>query len=210
MMKLRRIVAPPLAANCYLILDERNALIDVGGDAEFILNAVRRYIDPRELDYVILTHSHYDHAAAAGYFKGLATIAIHEKEYSLLKAQGFTSYLFGVKFKEFEPDLMLKGGEKFELGETVLEVIHTPGHSPGSICLYEREKKWLFSGDTVFAYGSFGRVDLPGGSARDLIRSIELLSKLDVENLYPGHEDVVEGRAKEHILKSLRIAKMFL
>jgi glyoxylase-like metal-dependent hydrolase (beta-lactamase superfamily II) len=209
-MKPVRIVAPPLAANCYLLLDENKVLIDVGGDIEFILNAVRRYIDPKELDYVFLTHSHYDHAAAAGHFKGLAKIVIHKDEYSLLKAQRFTSYLFGVKFKPFEPDIELEGGEKFDLGEVELEVIHTPGHSPGSVCFYEPEKKWLFSGDTVFAYGSFGRYDLPGGNARELIASIEKLSKLDVENLYPGHEDTVEGNAREHVLKSLKIAKMFL
>ncbi len=209
-MKPIRIVAPPLAANCYLLLDDKNAIIDVGGDIKFILEAISKYIDPKDLDYVILTHSHYDHAAAAGHFKGIAKIAIHKDEYSLLKAQNFTSYLFGVSFKPFEPDLMLKGGEVIELGNLRLEVIHTPGHSPGSICLYEANKKWLFSGDTVFAHGSFGRVDLPGGSARELIRSLEKLSKLDVENLYPGHEDVVEGGASKHIANSLRIARMFL
>ncbi|WP_290596180.1 MULTISPECIES: MBL fold metallo-hydrolase [unclassified Archaeoglobus] len=209
-MKPIRIVAPPLAANCYLLLDEKKALIDVGGDIQFIINAVSRYISPKELDYVILTHSHYDHAAAAGHFKSIAKIAIHRDEYSLIKAQGFTSFMFGVSFKPFEPDIMLEGGERIELGETNLEVIHTPGHSPGSICLYEPEKKWLFSGDTVFAHGSFGRVDLPGGSARELIKSLEMLSKLDVENMYPGHEDVVEGNASRHIANSLRIAKMFL
>lgn len=205
-----RIVAPPLAANCYLLIDEKRALIDVGGDIGFILNALSRYIDPKKLDYIILTHSHYDHAAAAGHFKGIAKIMIHRAEYSLLKAQGFTSFMFGVSFKRFEPDIMLEGGEKIELGELSLEVLHTPGHSPGSICLYEPEKKWLFSGDTVFAHGSFGRVDLPGGSAAELVKSLEMLSKLEVENLYPGHEDVIEGGAKRHIANSLRIAKMFL
>ncbi len=209
-MKPIRIVAPPLAANCYLLLDDKKALIDVGGDIQFILDAVKRYLNPKDLDYVILTHSHYDHAAAAGHFKGIAKIAIHKDEYALLKAQNFTSYLFGVKFKQFDPDIELSGGEVFELGELELEVIHTPGHSPGSICLYEPHKKWLFSGDTVFAHGSFGRVDLPGGSARELIRSLEKLAALDVRNLYPGHEEVVEGNAKEHITHSLKIAKMFL
>ncbi len=209
-MKPIRIVAPPLAANCYLLLDEKNAIIDVGGDIKFILEAISRHLNPKDLDYVILTHSHYDHAAAAGHFKGIAKIAIHRDEYSLLKAQNFTSYLFGVSFKPFEPDLMLEGGETIDLGNIKLEVIHTPGHSLGSICLYEPIRKWLFSGDTVFAHGSFGRVDLPGGSARELIRSLEKLSKLDVENLYPGHEDIVEGNASRHIANSLRIAKMFL
>ncbi|MCX8151863.1 MAG: MBL fold metallo-hydrolase [Archaeoglobaceae archaeon] len=206
---LRRIVAPPLAANCYLILDEKNVLIDVGGDAEFIMKALKKYVDPKKLDYVILTHSHYDHAAAAGFFKGVAKIAMHKLEYALLKAQGFVS-IFGVSFRHFDPDVELVGGEVFDFGETELKVIHTPGHSPGSICLYEPKKKWLFSGDTVFAYGSFGRVDFPGGSAIDLIRSLEILAKLDVENLYPGHEEVVEGDAREHIMRSLKIAKMFL
>lgn len=208
-MKVIRIVAPPLAANCYLLIDEQKALIDVGGDAEFIFKALKRYIEPKELDYVLLTHSHYDHASAAGYFKGIAKIAIHEEEMKLLKLQKFAS-VFGIRFKAFEPDILLKGGEVFELGEAKLEVIHTPGHSPGSVCFYEPKKKWLFSGDTVFAYGSFGRYDLPGGNGRLLLESIEKLSKLEVENLYPGHEDIVEGNARESILESLRIARMFI
>jgi hydroxyacylglutathione hydrolase len=208
-MRVKRIVAPPLAANCYLLLDEKKAIIDVGGDAEFILRAIKRYIDPKELDYVFLTHSHYDHAAAAGYLKGIARIAIHEEEMRLLRLQKFAP-VFGIRFKAFEPDILLKGGEVFELGEISLEVLHTPGHSPGSVCFYEPEKKWLFSGDTVFAYGSFGRYDLPGGDGRLLLESIEKLSRLDVVNLYPGHEDVVEGNARESILESLRIARMFI
>ena len=208
-MKLIKIVAPPLAANCYLIIDERKALIDVGGDAEFIFRAVKRHVEPRELDYILLTHSHFDHASAAGFFKEIAKIAIHEEEVKLMRMQSFAP-IFGFRFKLFDPDIILKGGERFDLGETKLEVIHTPGHSPGSICLYEAKKKWLFSGDTVFAYGAFGRYDLPGGDLKKLVESIELLSKLDVENLYPGHEDVVEGNAKESILESLRIAKMLI
>ncbi|MEM4473301.1 MAG: MBL fold metallo-hydrolase [Archaeoglobaceae archaeon] len=208
-MRLIRIVAPPLAANCYLIIDEKKAIIDVGGDPEFIIRAIKKYIDPKELDYVFLTHSHYDHAAAAGFFKGIAKIAMHEEEMKLMKMQSFAS-IFGFRFKLFEPDIILKGGEKFELGEISLEVIHTPGHSPGSICLYEPKKKWLFSGDTVFAYGNFGRYDLPGGDAMKLLKSLEMLSRLEIENLYPGHEDVIEGGAKGSILESLKMAKMFI
>lgn len=208
-MRLIRIVAPPLAANCYLIIDEKKALIDVGGDPEFIIRAIKKHIEPKELDYIFLTHSHYDHASAAGFFKGIAKIAIHEEEIKVMRMQSFAS-IFGLRFKLFDPDIILRGGERFELGEVTLEVIHTPGHSPGSVCFYEPNKKWLFSGDTVFAYGSFGRYDLPGGNPERLIESIELLSKLDVVNLYPGHEDVVEGDAKESILESLRIARMFI
>ena len=208
-MKPIKIVTPPLAANCYLLVDDRIALIDCGGDTKFILNALGKYINPKDLDYLILTHSHFDHAAAAGDLKELGCkILMHKDEYELLKSQGFTSIFFNIKFKPFKPDFELKGNEIIDLGNIVLKVIHTPGHSPGSICLYEEDKKWLFSGDTVFAYGAFGRVDLPGGNPRALIDSIEKLSKLDVENLYPGHEDVVEGNAKESILEALRIVKM--
>ena len=208
-MRPIRIVTPPLAANCYLLLDEKIALIDCGGDSNFILNALSKHIHPTDLDYLILTHSHFDHSAAAGDLKELGCkILMHKDEYELVKSQGFASLFFNVKFKPFEPDFELKGGEIIDLGNITLEVIHTPGHSPGSICLYERNKKWLFSGDTVFAYGAFGRVDLPGGNPKQLVESIEKLSKLDVENLYPGHEDVVEGNAKASILEALSIVKM--
>ena len=86
-------------------------------------------------------------------------------------------------------------------------MIHTPGHTPGSICLYEAQSKSLFSGDTVFPYGSVGRTDLPGGSSRDLIRSISRLVKLDVSVLYPGHGEVTSNNVNEQIKQSLELAK---
>jgi glyoxylase-like metal-dependent hydrolase (beta-lactamase superfamily II) len=207
-----QIVTPPLAANVYLLQSEVPALIDVGGDSAFLVDVVKKYMNPKDIEYVFLTHSHFDHASAASDWKSWfdSKVVLHEAEYSLLRSQGFASYMFGIKFKPFEPDVTLKGGETFDLGNVKLEVIHTPGHSPGSVCLYDREKKWLFSGDTVFPNGSFGRVDLPGGSSYELIKSIEKLSKLDVRNLYPGHEEEVIGNANEHIRNSLRFAKMFL
>ncbi|AGK62077.1 Zn-dependent hydrolase, including glyoxylase [Archaeoglobus sulfaticallidus PM70-1] len=205
-----QIVTPPLAANVYLILSEVPALIDTGGDAAYLVDEVRRYINPKDIAYIFLTHSHFDHASAVSDWKGWfedTRVVIHESEMALVRSQ--VSF-FGVKFRPFEPDIVVRGGERFDLGDIELEIIHTPGHSPGSICLYEKEKKWLFSGDTVFAHGSFGRVDLPGGSAYELIESIKKLSNLDVRNLYPGHEDVVIGEGNEHIQRSLRFAKMFL
>ncbi|OYT33410.1 MBL fold metallo-hydrolase [Archaeoglobales archaeon ex4484_92] len=209
-MKPIRIIAPPLAANCYLLLDKRKALIDVGGDPEFIIKSIKKYIDLKDLDFVFLTHSHFDHAAAAFILEEIAEIVIHEEEYKFVKNYNFKSIIFGIKYKPFKPSILVKGGETFELGDIELHIIHTPGHSPGSICLYEPKKKWLFSGDTVFAYGSFGRVDLLGGDATKLIKSLETISNLDVENLYPGHEEVIEGNANLHISRSLRIAKSFL
>jgi glyoxylase-like metal-dependent hydrolase (beta-lactamase superfamily II) len=201
---LDRIITPPLAANSYLLKSEKPALIDVGGDAEFLIKALIRSLNPREINYVFLTHSHFDHAAATGDLRSFGCkVIMHEKEYDILKSQG----LF---IRPFKPDILVRGGEIFKLGRIELEIIHTPGHTPGSICLYESKRRWLFSGDTVFSHGSFGRVDLPGGDAMQLIRSLEKLATLEVDNLYPGHEDAVEGDASEHIKKSLVVAKNIL
>ncbi len=207
-MRPIRIVTPPLMANAYLLLDDVPSLIDAGGDSSFIVKALSKHVNPKEIEFVFLTHSHFDHAMACVDLKRWfgCKIVMHEREFELLKS-GYT--LFGYRFY-VEPDVLVKGGEKFRLGEIELEVIHTPGHTPGSVCYYEPNRKWLFSGDTVFAHGAFGRVDLPGGNSFELISSLEKLAKLDVSVLYPGHEDVVEENARDHILKALEIAKMIL
>jgi len=207
-MRPIRIVTPPLMANSYLILDESPCLIDVGGDPSFIVRAVSRYVNPKEIEYVFLTHSHFDHAMASPDLKRWfgCKIVMHELEFELLRS-GYS--LFGYRFY-VEPDVLVRGGEVFELGSCRLIVIHTPGHTPGSVCYYEPDRKWLFSGDTVFAHGAFGRVDLPGGDGLQLIASLESLLSLDVDSLYPGHEEVVESNAKEHIERAVEIAKALL
>jgi len=104
-----------------------------------------------------------------------------------------------------EPDILLKGGEI--LGG--FEVIHTPGHTPGGICLYDPVSKILFSGDTVFQDGSFGRTDLYGGNTKKLIDSIKKLTQLDVSIMYPGHGDAVAEDANDQIKMSLRMASNY-
>ncbi len=202
-MKPIRIVTPPLGANVYLLIDENISIIDAGGDSAFLIKALSRYVNPKEVEYVFLTHSHFDHAMAVPDLKKLGCkVVMHSLEFDLLK-KGLTTlgYIY-----HFEPDVLVRGGERFDLGEIELEVIHTPGHTSGSVCYYEPRRKWLFSGDTVFKYG-FGRYDLPSGNPYDLLKSLELLSNLEVENLYPGHEDFVEGNAKRYILKNLEVLK---
>jgi glyoxylase-like metal-dependent hydrolase (beta-lactamase superfamily II) len=88
-----------------------------------------------------------------------------------------------------------------------LRVLHTPGHSPGSICLFDAEEGILFSGDTVFTHGSFGRYDLPGGERHALLKSLERLSTLDVRAIYPGHGEPVEKQAERHIAAALSVAR---
>ncbi|MFP4558094.1 MAG: MBL fold metallo-hydrolase [Candidatus Hadarchaeota archaeon] len=197
-MKPIRIVTPPLGANAYLL---GNALIDVGGDTQFILDRLSEKL--REVDYLFLTHAHFDHATAAADVQKIGCkVVMHQQEYELIKSN------MSQFFARIEPDILVEGNEKFEVGEFTLKIIHTPGHSAGSICLYEPEQKWLFSGDTVFPHGSFGRVDLPGGNALQLVESLQKLSEMDVEMIYPGHDDPVENGS--HIFDSLKIAREFL
>jgi len=86
-------------------------------------------------------------------------------------------------------------------------VIHTPGHTPGSICLHEVQSKSLFSGDTIFPQGSIGRTDLPGGSPQDIVRSISKIAQLDITTLYPGHGAVTADNVNEQIKQSLMLAR---
>ncbi len=193
-------------ANAYLV--DRHILIDVGMDARSMIAELGKYVQPGNLETIILTHCHYDHTGGAGEVAAAfgAKIAIHKDDAPLLgNPNASASSMFGEKALSIVPDILLKGGEFF--GE--LEVIHTPGHTPGGICLYSARSKVLFSGDTVFQDGSFGRTDLYGGSTQQLIRSIEKLNLLDVSTMYPGHGDVVEKDASEQIKLSLMMIRQF-
>lgn len=193
-------------ANAYLV--DRHTLVDVGMDAHAIISQLEKIIKQGELKTIILTHCHYDHSGgAAQVAEAFGTkIAIHRDDAALLNnPRGSASELFGVKAPSIIPDILLSGSETF--GE--LEVIHTPGHTPGGICLYSSLEKVLFSGDTVFPDGSFGRTDLAGGNAQKLIESIKKLTTLDVNIMYPGHEGIVSVDANEQIKLSLMMASQY-
>ncbi|MBU4246176.1 MAG: MBL fold metallo-hydrolase, partial [Nanoarchaeota archaeon] len=96
----------------------------------------------------------------------------------------------------------LDDGDLIKSGDLKLKVIHTPGHTKGSICLYDEKNKILFSGDTVFA-GSFGRVDFPGSSSREMKQTLEKLSKLEIDKILPGHGEIVWGSGNEVIKRLL-------
>jgi len=189
-MKVIRVVASEIGTNSYLLLNKKPVIIDPCTLADKVLNNLKKYIEPEDLEYIILTHYHYDHADAALKIKEVtkAKILIHESD---------------VKFLDFKPDRTLRDNEILNLGDYKLKVIHTPGHTPGSICLFEPKTKSLFSGDTVFSQG-VGRTDLPGGSTEQLIESLKRLCKLDVKVLYPGHGEVTDESVNEQIKNSLR------
>jgi len=204
-MQVIKLKNSPYDANAYLV--DGTVLVDVGMDGQAVISELEKHIQPGHLETIILTHCHYDHSGGAGAvaaFTG-AKIAIHKDDEPLLTStQASAAGLFGEKAPDILPDILLSGGEIF--GE--LEVIHTPGHTPGGICLYSAGSKTLFSGDTVFPEGSFGRTDLFGGNASRLIESIKKLTLLDVRVMYPGHGDVVTN-AKEQIKMSLLMASQY-
>ena len=208
---IQRIVAPPLGANAYLILDDKVALIDVGGDFKFIYDAVSRHVDVENLDYIVLTHTHFDHASATADLKKVsgAEVILHVKEYEFAAEQNFSASFFGIHFPPFEPDILVEDGDMLRFGELELRVLHTPGHTPGSICLYDEGERLIFTGDTVFPNGGFGRVDFPGGNALQLINSLKRLTEVDAERMYPGHDEPVSN-ATEHIRTAYKLARMFL
>jgi len=117
-------------------------------------------------------------------------IAIHAAEMDFIK-QVAPHYGEALGGSDFEPDILLKEGD-LKIGDLNLRVIQTPGHSPGSICLYWPDKKVLLTGDVVFNEG-IGRTDLPGGNGEELKESIKEISLLDAEYLLPGHGDIVLG-----------------
>ncbi|MCL0078069.1 MBL fold metallo-hydrolase [Dehalococcoidia bacterium] len=183
---------------------------------------LRDDIAPGEIGLIINTHSHPDHCEAnlalaqmnseSGAGGGQALIAIGkiEDEYRRTIAEQM-SRMLGLTV-EFEPDFYLQEGE-LNLGrgdeKLNLQIIHTPGHSPGSICIYSPENKVLITGDVVFN-GSVGRTDLPGGDSRTLKQSIEKLSNLDVEYLLPGHStnygDIIRG--KNNVVQNFAFIRM--
>jgi len=197
---IKRLLGYGFESNVYLIMDEKIALIDAGTGFETknLIKEIEEYAD--KIDIIILTHEHLDHCGGAAKLKKHfnAKVAMHERG-SIAVEEGIFSEFFNARIERTRVDIKLKGGEIIKLGEYELHVIHTPGHSMGSICLYEPNKKALFSGDTIFLYGGIGRTDFPGGNATLFKKSIEKLSKLDVKALYPGHGDYDEKNGDMHI-----------
>jgi hydroxyacylglutathione hydrolase len=194
-------------SNAYLIDAKRKTLVDAGIDPGRALSNI-----VGGLDLIILTHCHFDHMGAVPEIVKAtgAQVAMHEKDVALLKSgRSSAAAVFNAPVPDFKVDIVLKDGDAIDLGDTSLTVIHTPGHTPGSICLYNKETKELFTGDTVFEGGSFGRTDL-GGDSEDMIKSLETLTRLDVLTLYPGHGAIVSRKAKESLQASYNNAKQML
>ena len=181
-MRMEHLQLGQLGTNCYIVANEHGAfVIDPACDAQSILRKAEEM--GVKIDAVVLTHGHYDHIAAADEL-GLEMVHLHEKEEMLyLNPEYNLSGHFGAAFFGKKQCVLLKDGDAF-MGFTV---IHTPGHTPGGICLYNEEEKMLFSGDTLFCAG-YGRTDFPGGSMLKLRESLlKLLALPEETKVYPGH-----------------------
>jgi len=142
---------------------------------------------------VVLTHCHPDHVEAALSLQKLGCrLAMHPAEVEYMQGEGRAlAAAMGLNLGEITIDVFLEEGE-LQVGEHAMQVIHTPGHSPGHICLYLPRYKALVAGDLVFAQG-VGRVDFPGGDGQALKESINRVAALDLEMVLPGHGPIIKG-----------------
>lgn len=188
-MEVKQLAMGILHTNCYLVIDEATQealLVDPAGPDEQLAELLAGF--DGKVNYIVATHGHLDHVGSLAKAKELtgAPILIHASDAPMLEKadESIASYL---RFAGHlpPPDRLLQGGEELRVGETTFQVIHTPGHTPGCICLLGGGL--LLSGDTLFA-GSIGRYDLPGGDFATLMKSLRKLKTLPEETrVLPGH-----------------------
>jgi glyoxylase-like metal-dependent hydrolase (beta-lactamase superfamily II) len=182
----------PLQCNCSIIGDEtsREAIvIDPGDDINDIVALIRKH--NLTVKQIVITHAHIDHVGGAMKLRSLtgAPILLNQNDYALLKMLDMQAAWIGMKAPgNVEVEAGLKPGDVVKAGAIVANVIHTPGHTEGSVCLYFPAAKLLIAGDTLFA-GSIGRTDLPGGSFDKIMRSLhqQVLTLPDETVVIPGH-----------------------
>lgn len=186
-MRIRRLTLGPLDTNCWLVDDGEAGpllVIDPADDPKVILEA----IGGEPVEAVVLTHGHFDHlGAVADVLESTgAPLLIHEADAgNITTAEGTMGALFGFYAVAPEAHRELADGDLIEAGGVSLKVINTPGHTPGSVCLYTPGH--LFTGDTVFS-GSVGRSDFEGGDPHAMRASVARLAELpDATRIYPGH-----------------------
>lgn len=216
-MKVTRLTSAPFEVNLHVVEEDGRALVvdaTSGLDWDAFGPRLAAALEGLTVEAVYLTHLHVDHVGGAARVARLtkAPLLMHEAEAPAVE-KGSSAMtggaLFGVE-QEAWPVRTVREGDVVTLGRRRFEVLLLPGHSPAHTALWDPESRSLLSGDVVFAHGSFGRVDLPGGDPALMLRSLERVAALDARNLYPGHMEHLEGNAAEAILESLDNARLML
>ncbi len=189
-MKIYQCALGMLQTNCYLLVDEKTgsaAVIDPG-TYEPQLQKMTAKPEVKSIDYILLTHGHFDHILGVKKLKEAtgAKVAVHMLDKNmLLDPEECRAFLHDLEMEPTEPDILLKNGDMITLGSLSIQVIHTPGHTPGGVCYLCGNV--LFSGDTLF-YGSVGRTDFSYGDSVQMLQSVRRLRDLDGDfQVLPGH-----------------------
>jgi hydroxyacylglutathione hydrolase len=193
-MKLKKFPVGPMGTNCYIVIDEPTktaAVVDPGYDAGFIFKKLDRA--GVKCVMILLTHGHGDHTGALAGLRELtgAPLYVHAGDANMLAdpALSYARLTGSPEDPIAPPEHITADGDKIALGETVIEIMHTPGHTPGSVCYLIRGERddIMLSGDTLFR-GSIGRYDLTGGDYKTLMQSLRRIAALEGEwQVYPGH-----------------------
>ena len=191
-MSITNLPSGALQANTYLAVDEKTNegfIVDPGGYNKVLTKEVRD--NDVNIKYIILTHGHSDHICGVNEHKAEfpdAKIVAYKDEEAMLENPNLNqSPGFGVPYST-KADILVSDGDELKVGDVTLKFIHTPGHTEGGMCIYVKEAKALFSGDTLFRQ-SIGRTDFPGGSYKEIMDSIrkKLFLLPDDTNVFPGH-----------------------
>jgi hydroxyacylglutathione hydrolase len=193
-LEVRQLTVGPIAENCFIVRKEgadKALLVDPGEEPERILAEIAQ--SGTEVEAILITHCHFDHVGAVAPLARATGAPVYCPEIEapvLADIMSFTMPGFG-PYESYQADEVVKGGEALELAGLTLDVLFTPGHSPGHVTYAVRDEEAIFSGDVLFQ-GSVGRVDLPGGDGPTLIQSIQALldSQPAETTVYPGHMGV--------------------
>jgi hydroxyacylglutathione hydrolase len=209
---VRMFTVGPVQENCFIVRakdSDRALIVDPGDEAERLLGALEA-LNIKTVDAILLTHTHFDHIGAVAPLATATNAPVYCPELEAQVLANIMDYVpwpgFG-PFESYQADHTVAGGETLELAGLTIDVIFTPGHSPGHVTYAIKDEAALLSGDVLFQ-GSVGRVDLPGGDWPTLLKSIEsLIDAFEPETtVYPGHMGITtlgRERATNPFLREL-------
>lgn len=216
-MEIKLVGGGAFDCNQFLVLTpDEGLLVDAGTGmaADVTLENVRKHAGDRPVPRIYLTHWHHDHTGGApGLARELEAEILMPESEAVAVREGRSDLTLGDSFgaeQEAHPVTGVEPGDTLDVGDQPLEILHTPGHTAGHTSLWHPATRSLLAGDAVFSSGSFGRVDLPTGDKDEMLATLERLAGMDVQDLYPGHVDVVRGDAHKHIELALSNARGML